>query len=131
MAQAGGNVCCRGTGSAVAIVMLLPKSLPPVFKRNDEIVPIQSKATPVFNDTQPFSCSIQVGVDQPRHSQVGVCFDNHRLHGSVRRIACSTAAMDNSGSESTMHVLVWGIILLGGVGVFIVWGLSNAYPAGA
>jgi hypothetical protein len=26
-------------------------------------------------------------------------------------------------------VLVWGIILLGGVGVFIVWGLSNAYPA--
>ena len=129
MGQASGNVCWRGTGAAVAIVMLLPQSLPPVFKRNDEIVPIQSKATPVFNDTQPFSCSIQVGVDQPRHAQVGVCFDNHRLHGSLRRIACSTAAMDNSGSESTMHVLVWGIILLGGVGVFIVWGLSNAYPS--
>ena len=109
--------------------MPLPQSLTPVFKCYDEIVPIQSKATPVFNDTQPFSCSIQVGVDEPCHSQVGVCFGNHRLHGSLRRIACSLAAMDNSGSESTMHVLVWGIILLGGIGVFIVWGLSNAYPA--
>jgi hypothetical protein len=109
--------------------MPLSQSLSPVFQRHDEIVPIQTKAAPVFNDTQPFSCSIQVGIDQPRHSQVGVCFDNHRLHGSLRRIACSPAAMDNSGSESTMHVLVWGIILLGGIGVFIVWGLSNAYPA--
>ncbi|EAQ68042.1 NADH dehydrogenase subunit NdhQ [Synechococcus sp. WH 8101] len=39
--------------------------------------------------------------------------------------------MDNGGSESTMHVLVWGIVLLGGIGVFIVWGLANAYPTGA
>ena len=38
------------------------------------------------------------------------------------------AAMENGGSDSTMHVLVWGIILLGGIGVFIVWGLANAYP---
>ena len=37
--------------------------------------------------------------------------------------------MENGGSDNTMSVLVWGIILLGGIGVFIVWGLSNAYPA--
>ena len=36
--------------------------------------------------------------------------------------------MEHGGSESTMHVLVWGIVLLGGIGVFIVWGLANAYP---
>ena len=40
----------------------------------------------------------------------------------------STWGMENSGSDSTMHVLVWGIVLLGGIGVFIVWGLVNAYP---
>jgi len=39
------------------------------------------------------------------------------------------AAMENGGSESTMHVLVWGVVLLGGIGFFIVWGLTNAYPA--
>ena len=39
--------------------------------------------------------------------------------------------MENGGSESTMHVLVWGIVLLGGIGVFIVWGLANAYPTPA
>jgi len=36
--------------------------------------------------------------------------------------------MENGGSESTMHVLVWGIVLLGGIGGFIVWGLLSAYP---
>tara|TARA_B100001540_G_scaffold227378_1_gene201592 strand:- start:336 stop:473 length:138 start_codon:yes stop_codon:yes gene_type:complete len=40
----------------------------------------------------------------------------------------SASVMENDGSESTMHVLVWGIVLLGGIGVFIVWGLVNAYP---
>jgi hypothetical protein len=25
-------------------------------------------------------------------------------------------------------VLIWGIVLLGSIGVFIVWGLVNAYP---
>ena len=36
--------------------------------------------------------------------------------------------MEKNGSDSTMNVLVWGVALLGGIGVFIVWGLSNAYP---
>jgi len=36
--------------------------------------------------------------------------------------------MDNIDTEGTMHVLVWGVLLLGGIGVFIVWGLANAYP---
>ena len=39
--------------------------------------------------------------------------------------------MDICGSESTLHVLVWGIVVLGGIGVFIVWGLVNAYPTAA
>ncbi|ABM78680.1 hypothetical protein PMIT1342_00783 [Prochlorococcus marinus str. MIT 1342] len=39
--------------------------------------------------------------------------------------------MDNSGSDSTMNVLIWGVVLLGGIGVFIVWGLTNAYPTPA
>ena len=36
--------------------------------------------------------------------------------------------MDNGRSDSPMKVLVWGILLLGSIGVFIVWGLTNAYP---
>ena len=36
--------------------------------------------------------------------------------------------MENGGSDSPMLVLGWGIVLLGGIGVFIVWGLANAYP---
>ena len=32
--------------------------------------------------------------------------------------------MENGGSESTMHVLVWGIVLLGGIGGFIVQSAS-------
>jgi len=31
-------------------------------------------------------------------------------------------------SESNMNVLIWGEFLLGGIGLFVVWGLSNAYP---
>ena len=36
--------------------------------------------------------------------------------------------MENGGSDSSMRVLIWGIVLLGSIGVFIVWGLVNAYP---
>ena len=36
--------------------------------------------------------------------------------------------MENGGSDSPMSVLIWGIVLLGSIGVFIVWGLVNAYP---
>ena len=36
--------------------------------------------------------------------------------------------MENGGSDSSMNVLIWGIVLLGSIGVFIVWGLVNAYP---
>ena len=34
----------------------------------------------------------------------------------------------NSDSDNTMNVLVWGVLLLGSIGLFVVWGLSNAYP---
>ena len=33
-----------------------------------------------------------------------------------------------SDSENIMNVLVWGVFLLGGIGLFVVWGLSYAYP---
>jgi len=36
--------------------------------------------------------------------------------------------MEKDGFESTMNVVIWGVLLLGGIGVFIVWGLANAYP---
>ena len=36
--------------------------------------------------------------------------------------------MENGRSDSTMNVLIWGVVLLGGIGVFVVWGLANAYP---
>ena len=36
--------------------------------------------------------------------------------------------VENSGSDGAMRVLIWGIVLLGGIGFLIVWGLSNAYP---
>tara|TARA_Y100001968_G_scaffold193752_1_gene177712 strand:- start:2313 stop:2432 length:120 start_codon:yes stop_codon:yes gene_type:complete len=35
--------------------------------------------------------------------------------------------MDKSNLDSTMNVLVWGVVLLGGIALFVVWGLSNAY----
>ena len=36
--------------------------------------------------------------------------------------------MEKGGSDSTMNVLIWGVVLLGGISVFIIWGLDNAYP---
>ena len=33
-----------------------------------------------------------------------------------------------SDSDNTMNILIWGVILLGGIGFFVVWGLENAYP---
>lgn len=33
-------------------------------------------------------------------------------------------------TDNPMLVLVSGILLLGGIAVFIGWGLTNAYPAG-
>ena len=40
---------------------------------------------------------------------------------------CNGSAMDQGGSESAMGLLVTGILVLGGIAVFISWGLSNAY----
>ena len=33
-----------------------------------------------------------------------------------------------SSTDSPMLTLIWGAALLGGIGVFIVWGLTHAYP---
>ncbi|MFM7265780.1 MAG: hypothetical protein ACKOZW_09385 [Cyanobium sp.] len=35
---------------------------------------------------------------------------------------------DPSGADNPMLVLVSGILLLGGIAVFIGWGLTHAYP---
>ncbi len=37
--------------------------------------------------------------------------------------------MDKSNSDNTMSVLVWGVFLLGGIALFVIWGLTNAYPS--
>ena len=37
--------------------------------------------------------------------------------------------METGGSDSSMVVLVSGILLLGGIALFIGWGLSHAYPS--
>ena len=47
---------------------------------------------------------------------------------SVLEESHAPGLMDKGGSDSTMNVLIWGIVLLGGIGVFVVWGLTNAYP---
>ncbi|WP_320668468.1 hypothetical protein [Prochlorococcus sp. MIT 1307] len=36
--------------------------------------------------------------------------------------------MEKGSSDSTMNVLIWGVVLLGAIAVFIIWGLDNAYP---
>tara|TARA_B100000700_G_C14669915_1_gene680297 strand:- start:231 stop:350 length:120 start_codon:yes stop_codon:yes gene_type:complete len=35
--------------------------------------------------------------------------------------------MEKSNLDSSMNVLIWGVVLLGGIALFVVWGLSNAY----
>jgi hypothetical protein len=37
---------------------------------------------------------------------------------------------DQNGNDNPMVVLISGILLLGGIAVFISWGLSHAYPGG-
>ena len=38
-------------------------------------------------------------------------------------------AMASDQPDNPMLVLISGILLLGGISLFISWGLSNAYPA--
>jgi len=33
-----------------------------------------------------------------------------------------------SSTDSPMLTLIWGAALLGGIGAFIAWGLTHAYP---
>jgi len=35
--------------------------------------------------------------------------------------------MQQGGTDSPMQVLIWGVLLLGAIGLFIVWGLTHAY----
>jgi hypothetical protein len=39
-------------------------------------------------------------------------------------------ATEPNGSDNPMLVLVSGILLMGGIAMFIGWGLTHAYPAG-
>ena len=43
-------------------------------------------------------------------------------------LQCCTMASDQP--DNPMLVLISGILLLGGISLFISWGLSNAYPSG-
>ena len=102
--------------------------LAPMLERCHQIGVIEPESTPVFDHAQAFPRPIEIGIDQPVDACLGLVGDNHRFHGSLGTIARTFAAMENGGSDSPMKVLVWGILLLGGIGVFIVWGLTNAYP---
>ena len=110
--------------------MELTEPLAPVLEADHQIIPFQAKTAPVLNDAQPFSGPIEIGIDQPCHTLINRRLASHQIRGTLWELA-NARIMQNGGSESTMHVLVWGIVLLGSIGVFIVWGLANAYPTPA
>ena len=103
------------------------QALSPILEGDHEVVAVQTETAPVLHHPQPFTGPIQVGVDQPRHTRIKAGVATHGFHGTLWRIAFPPF-MENSGSDGAMRVLIWGIVLLGGIGVLIVWGLSNAYP---
>ena len=43
-------------------------------------------------------------------------------------LAPAPAPLDATGGDNPMGVLISGILLLGGIAVFIAWGLTHAYP---
>ena len=47
-----------------------------------------------------------------------------RSYGSIP----AAAPLDTTGADNPMGVLISGILLLGGIAVFIAWGLTHAYP---
>ena len=110
--------------------MQSPQPLTPVLEAYHQILLLQPEAAPVLDHPQAFPGTVEVGVDQPCHPWIQGCLVWGWIHGTLWA-TFSASVMENGGSESTMHVLVWGIVLLGGIGVFIVWGLVNAYPTAA
>lgn len=46
----------------------------------------------------------------------------------VSVVICDVLAMASDQPDNPMLVLISGILLLGGISLFISWGLSNAYP---
>jgi hypothetical protein len=53
----------------------------------------------------------------------------HICAGARRRIQAMAGGFDQGGGDNPMLLLVSGILLLGGIAAFIVWGLTHAYPA--
>ena len=53
-----------------------------------------------------------------------------RLLEVPRVVPSEMLAMAPDQPDNPMLVLVSGILLLGGISLFISWGLSNAYPGG-
>ena len=127
MLQSGAGVGAGGAGLLVAVVMESTQALTPVLEAHHQILLLQPEAAPVLNHPQAFPGTVEVGVDQACHPWIQGCLAWGWIHGTLWATV-SASVMENGGSESTMHVLVWGIVLLGGIGVFIVWGLVNAYP---
>ena len=127
MSQTGPCIGRGGASLLVAILVQSSKSLSPILESDHQILAIQTKTAPVLHHSQPFTSTVQVGVDQPSHTRVETGVTSHGFHGSLWRMAFPPV-MENSGSDGAMRVLIWGIVLLGGIGVLIVWGLSNAYP---
>lgn len=49
---------------------------------------------------------------------------------AVKEGSSRGAGEQPAGTDNPMLVLVSGILLLGGIGLFIGWGLTHAYPVG-
>ena len=127
MLQASTGVGAGGAGLLVAVVMEPSQPLSPILDAHHQILLLQPETAPVLDNPQAFPGTVEVGIDQPCHPRIQGGLARGRIHGTLWAMV-SASVMENGGSESTMHVLVWGIVLLGGIGVFIVWGLVNAYP---
>jgi|TARA_E500000331_G_C16639772_1_gene448001 hypothetical protein len=52
--------------------------------------------------------------------------ETHVFRANVKKVSLPLF-MEKTDFDST-NVLIWGVVLLGGIGFFVVWGLTNAYP---
>ena len=126
MAETNPRVCGRRSRLFVDASVESTQALPPILELYNKIVALKAKPAPVLNDAQAFPGSIEIGIDQSCNSPIDRWPLIHRFHGTLSTIL--SINMENGGSDSSMKVLIWGIVLLGSIGVFIVWGLVNAYP---
>jgi len=150
VAEAGRSIAGAVARQLVAVVVELSEPLAHVLGAGHQIVAGQAETAPVFDHPQPFPGPIEVGIDQAAHRcrrqggghRFGVRWcrldhtgrPGHWVFFSLVAKRWEPVAKDSGGndvisSDNPMLVLVSGILLLGGIGLFISWGLTHAYPA--